>query len=225
MATPLQALRDAFRAHGDQHVGLLAEFTDPGALLGAVKALRKQGYTRLDTFTPFPVHGMDRAMGLGPSLLGYIVFGMAMLGLLSGVLLQWWTSEVQYPINISNKPLFAVEYGVPIMFELTILFSALGAVAGMLALNALPKPYNPLFYSERFARASDDGFFLHVQRRDGQFDQGRTAGALLDAGAVAVEYVDHEGAHPAGRDGQVPVPALAVGNGGPAAPPHTTGAL
>jgi hypothetical protein len=179
----------------DPHVGLLAEFSDPGALLHAVERLRRDGFSRMDTFTPFPVHGMDRALGLGPSLLGYLVFIGGSLGLLSGYLLQWWTSDVDYSINISNKPFFAIEPSVPIMFELTVLFSAATAVIGMLVLNGLPRPYNPLFNSDRFGRATDDGFFLHVGAGDGGRDDAAIADALFAAGALAVERVDHEGAH------------------------------
>ena len=197
----LAALKTAAAGRADQHVGLLAEFSDPGALLHAAERLRRDGYTRLDTFSPFPVHGMDRALGLGPSLLGYLVFVGGAVGLACGYLLQWWTSEVDYSVNISNKPFFAIEPSVPIIFELTVLFSAATAVIGMLALNGLPRPYNPLFHSERFGRVTDDGFFLHVGAADGRFDASRTADALFAAGALAVEHVDHEGARAVERGG------------------------
>src|SRR5690554_1428691 len=133
-------LRDAFRSRADKNVGLLAEFSNPGDLVEAVEAVRRAGYRQIDTFSPFPIHGMDRAMGLNPSKLGYIVIVAGLTGCALAFLMQWWMGEVDYPVNISNKPLFAVEYSVPIAFELTVLFSALGAVAGMFALNALPKP-------------------------------------------------------------------------------------
>lgn len=178
----------------DGNVGYLAEFSDPGALVDAVKALRKKGYVKLDTFTPFPVHGMDRAMGLNTSKLGYIVFLGGAAGLSLGVWLQWWTSAVDFSINISNKPFFAIESSVPIMFELTVLFSALTAVGAMLALNGLPRPYNPLFNSRRFARVTDDGFFLQIGDGDSQINREKVLEDLVDLGASHVEYVDHEGA-------------------------------
>ncbi len=190
----INSIKQKLAEHANQHVGLLAEFSDPGALVNAVKALRKRGYSRLDTFSPFPIHGMDKAIGLGTSLLGYLIFIGGLTGCALGIWLQWWTSAVSYPINISNKPLFAFESSVPIIFELTVLVSALTAVGGMLALNALPKPYNPLFFSERFTRVTDDGFFLHIQEADGQFDRTATAQALAEVGALAIEYVSHEGA-------------------------------
>ena len=217
----LDAIRQRLDDRANQHVGLLAEFPDPGALYDAVTDLRERGYTQLDTFSPFPIHGMDRAMGLPYSKLGFLVFGGGLTGGILGFLLQWWTSEVDYPINISNKPLFGFESSVPIMFELTILFSALTAVGGMLALNGLPKPYNPLFNSDRFGRATDDAFFLHVAAADRTFDRSATASDLRSLGAISVEYVDHEGATAVLADGD------RAGDGTttlqPVTPHHTTG--
>jgi hypothetical protein len=183
----------------DPAIGLLAEFSDPGALVHAAQQLRRDGFTRVDAFSPFPIHGMDRALGLGPSLLGYLVFAGGAAGLASGYLLQWWTSAVDYSINISNKPFFAIEPSVPIMFELTVLFSAATAVIGMLVLNGLPRPYNPLFNSDRFGKVTDDGFFLHIGAGDGGKDDAAIANALYAAGALGVERIDHDGAHPVQR--------------------------
>ncbi len=193
--------QNALRARADKHVGLLAEFSNPGELVEAVEAVRREGYARIDTFSPFPVHGMDAAMGLSPSKLGYIVISGGLTGCALGFLMQWWMGAVDYPIAISGKPLFAVEPSVPIAFELTVLLSAVAAVGAMLALNGLPKPYNPLFFSERFGRATDDGFFLHIAAADKAFDRAGTAALLRRLGALGVEYVDHEGASDVDADG------------------------
>ena len=82
-------IREALDVRANEHIGLLAEFSDPGALHDAVVDLRKQGYSRLDTFSPFPIHGMDRAMGLPFSKLAFLVFGGGLTGLLLGAFLQW----------------------------------------------------------------------------------------------------------------------------------------
>ncbi len=235
-------IRTALETRANEHVGLLAEFSDPGALHDAVVDLRKRGYTRLDTFSPFPIHGMDRAMGLPYSKLAFLVFVGGVVGLLAGAALQWWTSAVDYPINISNKPLFAIEASVPIMFELTILFASLTAVGVMLAFNGLPKPYNPLFYSDRFGRATDDAFFLHVGEADPTFGRATTASDLFGLGALAVEYVDHAGATDLSATGEpivlepvagptgtttafVEVTDLSAAPVAPVTPPHTGGQI
>lgn len=188
----VKATMGIYESDDDQVYGLLAEFSDPADLMHAAEATREKGYRHFDTHSPFPIHGMDRAMGLGNSKVGFFAFGGGLTGCATGYLLQWWTSAVDYPINISGKPFFAVEPSVPIMFELTILFAAFGAVAGMLALNGLPRPYNPLFYSERFARATDDSFFLHVAASDPQFDTEETASALRDMGALHIELIQDD---------------------------------
>lgn len=210
-------IQDALRARADKHVGLLAEFSNPGDLVEAVESVRRAGYTQIDTFSPFPIHGMDRAMGLSPSKLGYIVIVGGLTGCALAFLMQWWMGAVDYPLNISGKPFFAVEPSVPIAFELTILFSALGAVAGMFALNGLPKPYNPLFYSERFQRVTDDGFFLQIAANDEKFDRSGAVGMLRDLGALGVEYVDHDGAYDLGDDGEIVTPTASAPPPPPAA--------
>ena len=188
-----KATAGIYESDADQVYGLLAEFSDPGALLHAAEEVREKGYRHFDTYSPFPIHGMDEAMGLGNSKVGYFSFIGGVTGFATAYLLQWWTGAVDYPLNISGKPFFAVEPSVPIMFELTVLFAAFGAVAGMLALNGLPRPYNPLFYSDRFEGTSDDRFFLHVAASDDQFDTEDTATMLRHAGAIHIELVQDDG--------------------------------
>lgn len=169
--------------------GLLAEFSDPGALVHAAEGVRKAGYRHFDTHSPFPIHGMDRAMGLGNSKVGFFTLGGGITGFALAYWLQWWTGGVDYPLNISGKPFFAVEPSIPIMFELTVLFSAFGAVMGMLALNGLPRPHNPLFYSQNFARVTDDAFFLHVAASDRRFDRESTEELLTELGGFNIELL------------------------------------
>ncbi len=189
----IKASMGIYESETGEPYGLLAEFHDPGALLHAAEGVHKAGYKHFDTHSPFPIHGMDRAMGLGNSLVGPLAFGGGLTGLATGYLMQWWMNGVDYPLNISGKPFFSIEPSVPVMFELTILLSAFGAVGGMLALNGLPRPYNPLFYSRRFARATDDGFFLHVAASDKHFDVDATESMLRELGAVNVEVIEDHG--------------------------------
>jgi hypothetical protein len=173
--------------------GVLAEFSDPGALYHAAQEVRKAGYRHFDVHSPFPIHGMDRAMGLGNSRVGAITAAGGATGLLTGIAMQWWIGAADYPINVGGKPFFAMEPSIPVIFELTVLFAAFGAVAGMLALNGLPRPYNPLFYSKHVHRATDDAFFLHIAASDGHFDLDATSRFLHDIGALGVETIEEPG--------------------------------
>lgn len=170
--------------------GMLGEFRNPLALVEAAREVRKEGYHFFDAHSPFPIHGMDRAMGLGQSILGYFVFGAGLAGVGAATLMQWWMGAVDYPLLISGKPFFSIEPSMPVIFEVMVLFSALTAVFGMLALNRLPRPHNPLFNSDRFAAASDDAFFLHIEARDPRFDPNKTRALLEQLGATHVEIVE-----------------------------------
>lgn len=169
--------------------GLLAEFANPGALLDAAKATHDAGYRAYDAHSPFPIHGMDAAMGLGPSKVSFHTLMGGITGLALATWLQWWTGSVDYPLNISGKPAFAVEPSVPVMFELTVLLAGLATAIGMLAMNGLPRVWNPLFYSKRFGRVTDDGFFLFVSADDRRYDASATAAMLRDLGATHVERI------------------------------------
>lgn len=172
--------------------GLLAEFRHPGDLLDAAESTREAGYRRFDTYSPFPVHGMDEAMGLGQSKVGYIVFAGGITGAFLGWWLQWWTGAVDYPLNISGKPFFALWPSVPIIFELTVLLAALGAVGGMLALNGLPRLHNPLFNVDAFEGVTDDRFFLQIEADDPAFEEAETEEFLQELGALRVDRVEDE---------------------------------
>ena len=134
--------------------GALAEFATPAELYTACEGVRDAGYTRWDAHTPFPIHGLDRAMGLRASRLPWISLALALGGAVAGMGLQGWVSTIAYPLVISGKPFFSWPAFVPVTFELAVLGGALGAVFGMLALNQLPTFYHPLFHSTRFERAS-----------------------------------------------------------------------
>lgn len=173
--------------------GVLAEYTDPGALMHAADGVYKAGYRKFDAHSPFPIHGMDKAMGLGNSKVGFICLLGGIAGLSLATWLQWWTSAVDYPVNISGKPFFAIEPSIPVMFELTVLFSAFAAVIGMLLLNGLPRPYNPLFYSEEFGRVTDDAFFIFIAAEDDKFDMEKTGETLKKLGALNLEVIKDHG--------------------------------
>ncbi len=170
--------------------GMVGDFDSPDQLMDAIKAARKAGYTKLEAYTPFPIHGIDDAMGAKPSILGYIVVCCGAVGLTIAVLLQWWTGSVAYPLVISGKPMFAFEFAIPIMFELTVLLSAFGAVFGMFALNGLPKLHHPLFNYSGAEGITDDRFVLVIEAADHQFDAAGTREFLLSQGAAKTELIE-----------------------------------
>lgn len=174
--------------------GVLAEFDSPAALIAAADGVREAGYTRWDAHTPFPVHGLERAMGLKRSPVGWFVLVLGLAGAAAGMLLQWWVSTTAYPLVISGKPLFSWPAFVPIMFECGVLGGATGAVLGFLLLARLPQHHHALFNSARFERATDDTFFLSIEAADPRFDGQATAALLARLGAKGVETVsDDEG--------------------------------
>ena len=169
--------------------GVLAEFASPTVLYRACESVRDAGYSRWDAHTPFPVHGLDRAMGLRRSKLPWVVFVLAMGGALGGFALQTWVHSIEYPHIISGKPLFAWPAYIPVTFELAVLGGALGAVLGMLALNRLPRHNHPVFASRGFERASDDHFFISIEAQDKHFDTAATPELLRKAGAARLEWL------------------------------------
>ncbi len=169
--------------------GLLAEFDSTAGLMRACETVRDAGYRRWDAHSPFPVHGLDAAMGLTPSKVPWIVLVCGLGGAIGGMALQWYTSAVEYPLVISGKPMFSWQAFVPVTFELGVLGGALGAVLGMLGLNQLPTLHHPLFNSTRFERVTDDRFFISIEARDPKFDMNATRALLEKAGAAAVETI------------------------------------
>jgi mono/diheme cytochrome c family protein len=151
--------------------GWIAEFSDEHALLDAARKVRDSGYTRTDAFTPFPVHGIDDALGIKPTILPFMVLCAGLTGLSIALLMQWWMNGVDYPYIISGKPLGISPAAIPVSFELTILFSAFTSVFGMILLNGLPRFSNPLFSNPKFDRATDDKFFLYVDSRDRYYNR------------------------------------------------------
>lgn len=173
---------------GDTY-GVLAEFDSAHALLHAAERVRDAGFTRWDAYSPFPVHGLSKAMGLPRSPLPYIVLVAGLVGAVSGITLQLWANGIAYPVIISGKPFFNWQPYIPITFELGVLFAALSTFVGMLGLNQLPMHHHPLFASQIFERVTDDRFFIAVESWDPKFDAEETRRFLEGLGARQIEIV------------------------------------
>lgn len=169
---------------------LVGSFAEPAALLRACATLRDRGYRRFDAHTPFPVHGLEKAMGLPPSPLGWIVLGCALLGGAGAFALQAWTHLSGYAQNISGKPYFAFQAYVPVTFELTVLLASFGAFLGVWGLSKLPQLFHPTMQHPSFPRATDDRFLVSVESADPQFDLRVTRALLLELGADDVAEVE-----------------------------------
>jgi mono/diheme cytochrome c family protein len=151
--------------------GWMAEYQDEQSLLVAARKVRDSGYTKTDAFTPFPVHGIDEALGIKPTVLPFIVLCAGFTGLGTALLLQWWTNGVDYKYIISGKPFGITPASIPVAFELTVLFSAFTAFLAMIALNKLPRFSNPIFTNPRFDQATNDKFFLYVEATDKYYNR------------------------------------------------------
>jgi len=171
-------------------LGLLAEFETSADIKSAAKKVRNAGYRHWDVFTPFPIRGMDDAMGLRDSRVGWFTFVGGVMGYCSGMLMIWFMNAFDYPLVVGGKPLFSPVFAFPVSFELTILLGAIGAVVGMLITNRLPRWHHPLFKNERFARVTHDRFFILIECRDPKFSETETRALLEAAGSRRVEMAE-----------------------------------
>jgi hypothetical protein len=170
--------------------GLMAEFATPQDLVRAAARVRDAGYSKWDAHTPFPVHGLDGAMGIQTTRLPYVVLAAAIIGTTSGLLMQWWMNAIDYPLIISGKPFNSLPADIPVTFELTVLLASVTAFIGMLVANALPRFHHPLFASARFRRVTTDAFYLVIEAGDPRFDLEATGRLLLSERATLVTPIE-----------------------------------
>lgn len=172
--------------------GLLAEFDNVDDLITSCEKVRDSGYTKWDAHTPFPVHGIESSVGIKDTILPWIVLVGGLVGLTAATLMQWWMNAVDYPYLVSGKPFFSLPADVPIMFELTVLFSAITAFMAVLVLNSLPQLHHHLFRSERFKRATDDRFFISIDANDPIFAIEKAKALLASLSTLEIEDVMDE---------------------------------
>lgn len=168
--------------------GLVAEFRTPEEMLHAIGALRKMGYRRLDTFTPFPVRGVEQALGLPRSRINWMIFPIAFGCAAFGYLIQWFCNAFDYPINVGGRPLNSAPMFIPITFETGVLSAAISGVVLLLILCRLPLLYTPLADVDGFERSSIDTFWVGVDDEDPQFNEVELGRAFRDLGAATVAH-------------------------------------
>ena len=171
--------------------GLMAEFEDPGALVAAAEHAYREGYRRMDAYSPFPIEELSEALHLHKNKLPLIVLIGGIAGAILGYLLQYYVTVVYFPINIAGRPLHSWPAYIVITFEVTILIAALSCVFGLLALCGLPMPYHPTFNVPRFALASRNRFFLCIESTDPLFDRDATVSFLETLEPREVSEVAH----------------------------------
>jgi hypothetical protein len=180
--------------------GLLAEYNTPGELLHAAEKVRDAGFKKWDCCTPFPVHGLDKAMGMKSTILPWIVLGGGLTGFGIAILLQWYVNSPHtasadlglvsgYPLKISGKPYWSLPPNIPVIFELTVLLSALTTFFSVWGLSRLPMFYHPAYTVPRFRRVTDDKFFILIEAEDEKFSAEKTRELLSQTHPSAVEEV------------------------------------
>jgi mono/diheme cytochrome c family protein len=169
--------------------GTYVEFDSVDKLLPACRRIRDAGYTKTDAYTPFPVHGIDKALGIKPTVLPWICLVCGLTGTTIAVTMQIWMNAIDYPYIISGKPFISMPAFIPVSFELTVLLASFGAFFGMLALNKLPRFSNPVFTDPRFDRATDDRFFLFIEATDPKYDKASVTKLFGDMHGGHVDHV------------------------------------
>lgn len=170
--------------------GLMAKFETPGDVMRAATKVRDAGFKKWDVITPFPVHGMDEAMGLKRSRVPAFALVGGTLGIFSGMLMIWYMNAYDYPLIVGGKPYFSPFYAFPVSYELTILLAAFGTIIGMFIMNRLPMHYHPVMKHADVARASSDQFFIVIEASDTRFEEEKTTALLSEIGGENVTKLE-----------------------------------
>jgi hypothetical protein len=166
----------------EQPYGLIATFDTPAELYRAAERVRDAGYRRWDCITPFPIHGLDKAMGQKRSIVPRFSLAGGITGFCTGMSLIWYTDAWDYRLTVGGKPFFSPLFAFPVSYELTILFTAFATIGGMFLLNGLTKLYHPVLKYDNIRRGMEDLFFVVIETADARFNSAGTRALLQEAG-------------------------------------------
>lgn len=170
--------------------GIAATFKSPDDIINAAKKVTKAGYTNFDVNTPYPVHGMDKAMNIKPSKLGFVTLVMGLSGASIALLFMYWTMSIDYPLVIGGKPFFALPAFIPITFEVTVLLATVSTVIAMLALFfRLPDNKHPLHDTDYMKAVSADKFGLVIESSDPKFNEVSVNDFLITLNPIKIEKI------------------------------------
>jgi hypothetical protein len=169
--------------------GVMAEYETGQALVDAARQTMTHGFTRVEAYSPVPIEELNDIIHKRRTILPKLVLAGGLTGMATGFALQYWASVIEYPMNVGGRPMASWTAFIVPSYELTILFSALTAAIGMIALNGLPQPYHPVFNVDRFSMASSDKFFLVIESTDAKFEPRAATEFLRSTGAKGVYEV------------------------------------
>lgn len=184
MANPLETILNLIRPKAQR--GVAGIWLDEHKLVAAARKVRESGFKKFEAITPFPLHDIDDAMGIPRSFIPWVTFTFGLAGCAFGVWFTWWTSAVDWPLNIGGKPMWSLPAFIPVIFECTILLGALSSVGALLAICGLPKidppVIDPALTSHKFA--------LFIPESDMGFDFEKVERLLRDLGANEVKRTE-----------------------------------
>ena len=173
-----------------KHFGMMARFETTPDIFHAAEKVRDAGFKNWDVYTPFPVHGMDGAMGLTRSKVPRFTLTGGIIGFCTGMLITWYMNGFDYPLIVGGKPFWSPIFPFPVMYELTILLAAFGTFFGMFITNRLPQHYHSTFNSKAFKRASDDGLFIVIETKDSLYEESKTRTLLEELGGKEITLIE-----------------------------------
>lgn len=167
--------------------GIAGIWEDEHLILKAARKTREAGFTKFEAISAYPVHGMEEACGIKRSWIPYVTFTAGLIGLTLGLLLTWWTSVVDWAVNVGGKPFFSLPAFIPIIFELTILFAALSSVGALFFACRMPRIDPPNIDPD----LSSHKFAIFIPHNDVGYDEAKLEKMFKDLGATEVKKTEY----------------------------------